>query len=107
MKARLQKLLTKEARTIGGHGAQPSELLDHLSVKLKSREAEIDRKQRQITDALAREADLKEKMGRLEFLYDLDPLKVAEANRPKAPGFDREADFMKRLGLDPKLFGAD
>ena len=52
MKGRLQKMVTQEARLVTSGGGQPAELLDHLSVKLKNRENEIDRKQQQITDAL-------------------------------------------------------
>ena len=52
MKGRLQKMVTQEARLVTSGGGQPAELLDHLSVKLKNRETEIDRKQQQITDAL-------------------------------------------------------
>ena len=51
------------------------ELVDHLSGVLTGKEADIDHQQRQIAEVLRREDELKGKLAKLEFLYDLDPNK--------------------------------
>lgn len=51
------------------------ELIEHLSGVLTGKEAETEHQQKQIAEVLKREEELKAKLAKLEFLYDLDPNK--------------------------------
>ena len=107
MKSRLKKLVNVDSSI----GTKPEHMVDYLSQMLKNKEGEVAKQAQAINDVLVsnettdyhlqrREQDLKEKFKRLEYLYDLDPKKMAqEIKKPAA-----EQELMKKLGLDAKLF---
>ena len=52
-----------------------AELVDYLSGIIKSKEGEVHSQTKQINEVLTRERELKDKLDKLEFLYELDPNK--------------------------------
>lgn len=52
-----------------------AELVDYLSGIIKSKEGEVHTQTKHINEVLTRERELKDKLGKLEFLYELDPNK--------------------------------
>ena len=77
LKSRLQQLMAAKGNMQPGREFDGSnkELVDHLSGVLTGKETEVEHQQKQIADVLRREEELKAKLAKLEFLYDLDPNK--------------------------------
>ena len=77
LKSRLQQLMAARGGLQPGQEFDGSnkELVEHLSGVLTGKEVENEHQQKQIAEVLRREEELKAKLAKLEFLYDLDPNK--------------------------------
>ena len=75
------------------------DLVDYLSKVLKAKELQIETQQKTITDILSREKEGKDKLEKLEFLYELDPNKPLikyrgqDETKPPTSRFGQGNDF--------------
>lgn len=76
MRARLQQVMAAKGglpptQDIGSN----KEIAEYLQQMLKAKEAEVNSQSQHVAEVLQRENELKEKLAKLEYLYELDPNK--------------------------------
>ena len=76
MRSRLQQVMAAKggmpkSAAIGSN----KEIAEHLQQMLKAKEAEVSKQAEHVGEVLKRENELKEKLAKLEYLYELDPNK--------------------------------
>lgn len=76
MRSRLQQVMAaKGGMPKNAEIGSNKEIAEHLQQILKAKEAEIGKQAEHVREVLRRENELKEKLAKLEYLYELDPNK--------------------------------
>lgn len=85
LKSRLRQLMGAKGTAEMANAGSNQEIVEHLNSIIKSREKEMENQQNHINKVLRRENELKEKLDKMEFLYELDP------NKPLQKYAERDA----------------
>jgi len=76
MRSRLQQVMAaKGGMPKSAEIGSNKEIAEHLQQMLKAKEAEVGKQAEHVGEVLKRENELKEKLAKLEYLYELDPNK--------------------------------
>lgn len=76
MKSRIQQLMAAKGAPAAHQKANSNkEIVEYLQSMLKSKESEIENQAKHVQEVLCRENELKKKLEKMEYLYELDPNK--------------------------------
>lgn len=76
MRSRLQQVMAaKGGMPKSAEIGSNKEIAEHLQQMLKAKEVEVSKQAEHVGEVLKRENELKEKLAKLEYLYELDPNK--------------------------------
>jgi uncharacterized coiled-coil protein SlyX len=106
LKSRLRQLMGAKGSAEMANAGSNQEIVEHLNSIIKAREKELENQQNHINKVLRRENDLKEKLDKMEFLYELDPNKPLQKYKetPNAPSLTNAFDTLMndlRRGDEP------